>query len=449
MNLYVDSENVGTSTSDNVPLNGGTSLAIGNNDDATINSQLQGDMAEVSAYNQVLTNTERQRVESYFAIKYGITRAGGSGEENYLAADAGSVWTWAEQPTYNFKIAGIGRDDASCLLQNKSRSSSANSIVTMEIASTIDTDDSFLIWGSENKALEATEAQGNTEFNKSQVQSRFFREWYVQETGSVGEVDLTFDLSTTSGPSGVGTNNLNQLRLMRDADGDFTSGVTLVEPTSIDAINKIVTFRVNLVDTEFFTLGSTEKYALPVTLISFDAKPKANKSVDLKWSTASEIGNAFFTIERSLNGREFTPIANIQGAGDSDDIIHYSFEDLFPRNGTSYYRLRQNDFNGEFEYSEVKRVVISAAEASATFNVYPNPIKNGEKLNLAYSVSNTQEIEVQIVSASGILIDRSRKIIQVEEKSVVLDASKLKKGLNMIRIVDGDGNIVTFKVISQ
>lgn len=449
MNLYVDSENVGTSTSDNVSLNGGTSLAIGNIDDATINSQLQGDIAAVSAYNRVLTNTERQRVESYFAIKYGITRAGGSGEENYLAADAGSVWTWAEQPTYNFKIAGIGRDDASCLLQNKSRSSSANSIVTMEIASSIDTDDSFLIWGSENKALEATEAQGNTEFNKSQVQSRFFREWYVQETGSVGEVDLTFDLSTTSGPSGVGTNNLNQLRLMRDADGDFTSGVTLVEPTSIDAINKIVTFRVNLVDTEFFTLGSTEKYALPVTLISFDAKPKANKSVELKWSTASEIGNAFFTIERSLNGREFTPIANIQGSGDSDDIIHYSFEDLFPRNGTSYYRLKQNDFNGEFEYSEVKRVVISAVELSATFNVYPNPIKNGEKLNLAYSVSKTQEIEIQIVSASGILIDRSRKIIQVEEKSVVLDTSKLKKGLNMIRIIDGDGNIVTFKVISQ
>ncbi len=450
MNLYVDSENVDNgNVSDNVSLNGGTSLAIGNNDDATINSQLQGDIAAVSAYNRVLTTTERQRVESYFAIKYGITRAGGSGEENYLAADAGIVWTWAEQPTYNFKIAGIARDDASCLLQNKSRSSSANSIVTMEIASSIDTDDSFLIWGSENKALEATEAQGNTEFNKSQVQSRFFREWYVQETGSVGEVDLSFDLSTTSGPSGVGTNNLNQLRLMRDADGDFTSGVTLVEPTSIDAINKTVTFRVNLLDTEFFTLGSTEKYALPVTLISFDAKPKANKSVEIQWSTASEIGNAFFTIERSLNGREFTPIANIQGSGNSDNIIHYSFEDLFPRNGTSYYRLKQNDFNGEFEYSEVKRVVISTAEASTTFNVYPNPIKNGEGLNLAYSVSTTQEIEIQIVSASGILIDRSRKIIQVEEKSITLDASKLKKGLNMIRIIDGDGNIVTFKVINQ
>jgi hypothetical protein len=449
MNLYVDSQNVGTGTSDNVSLSGGTSIGVGNNDDATINSQLQGDIAAVIAYDRVLTATERQRVESYFAINYGITRAGDSGEEDYLAADAGVVWAWAEQSTYNYKIAGIARDDASCLLQNKTRSSSTSSVVTMEIASSFDTDDSFLIWGSQNVALEATEAQGNTEFNTSQVQSRFFREWYVQETGSVGEVDLTFDLSTTSGPSGIGTNNLNLLRLMRDADGDFTSGVTLVEPTSIDAINKTVTFRVNLVDTEFFTLGSTEKYALPITLISFEAKPKANKTVDIKWSTASESGNAFFSIERSLNGREFTPIANIQGAGDSEDVINYSFEDLFPRKGTSYYRLKQTDFNGEFEYSEVKRVVIENIDASASFNVYPNPIKNGENLNLSYSVSTTQEIEIQIVSASGILIDRSRKIIQVEEKSISLDSSKLKKGLNLIRIIDGDGNVITFKVLSQ
>jgi hypothetical protein len=449
MNLYVDSQNVGSSTSDNVSLNGGTSMGVGNNDDATINSQLQGDIAAVIAYDRVLTTTERQRVESYFAIKYGITRAGDSGQEDYLAADAGVVWAWAEQPTYNYKIAGIARDDASCLSQNKTRSSSTSSVVTMEIASSFDADDSFLIWGSENVALEATKSEGNTEFNKAQVKSRFFREWYVQESGTVGEVNLTFDLSTTAGPTGVGTNNLNLLRLMRDADGDFTSGVTLVEPTSIDAINKTVTFRVNLADTEFFTLGSIERTALPITLISFDAKSKANKSVDIKWSTASESGNAFFSIERSLNGKEFTPIANIQGAGDSDDVINYSFEDLFPRNGTNYYRLKQTDFNGEFEYSEVKRVMINSIDQSASFNVYPNPVKHGESLKLAYSVSTTQEIEIQIVSASGILIDRSRKIIQVEEKSISLDSSKLKKGLNLIRIIDGDGNVITFKVLSQ
>jgi hypothetical protein len=266
----------------------------------------------------------------------------------------------------------------------------------------------------------------------------------------VGEVDLTFDLSTTAGPSGVGTNNLNLLRLMRDADGDFTSGVTLVSPTSIDAENKTITFRVNLVDTEFFTLGSTEKYALPITLISFDAKPKANRSVEIKWSTSSEIGNAFFTIERSLNGREFTPIATLQGGGDSEDIINYRFEDLFPVKGTTYYRLKQTDFNGEFDYSEIKRVLlISDEETKAAFGIYPNPVKTGDGMSLAYRISSTQEIEIQIVSASGILIDRSKKIIQVEEKSIDLDTSKLKKGLNLIRIIDSEGNITTIKLIHQ
>jgi hypothetical protein len=451
MNLFIDSKNVGSSTSDDISLGGGTSMALGNNDDATIASQFQGDIAAVSAYNRVLTAVERQRVESYFAVKYGITRAGDSGEENYLAADGGDVWVWTEQPTYNYKIAGIARDDASCLLQNKTRSSSASSVITMEIASAFDNDDAFMIWGSENVALEATKAQGNTEFNTSQVQSRFFREWYVQESASaVGEVDLTFDLSTVSGPSGVGTNNLNLLRLMRDDDGDFNSGVTLVTPTAIDAVEKTVTFRVNFADTEFFTLGSTEKYALPITLISFDVKSKANKSVEVKWSTASEVGNAFFTIERSLNGREFTPIATLQGAGDSEYVIDYRFEDLYPVSGTSYYRLKQTDFNGEYDYSEMKRVIfIPNDQLGATFGIYPNPIKNGESLSLTYAISITQEIEIQIVSASGILIDRSKRIIRAEEQSVELDASQLKKGLNLIRVIDSKGKITTIKVITQ
>ncbi|MFT7381688.1 MAG: hypothetical protein ACI9Z3_001577 [Roseivirga sp.] len=62
---------------------------------------------------------------------------------------------------------------------------------------------------------------------------------------------------------------------------------------------------------------------------------------------------------------------------------------------------------------------------------------------------STREIEIQIVLAFGVFLDRSKKIIQVEEKSISLDSSKLKKGLNLIRIIDGNGNIITIKVISQ
>ena len=183
-------------------------MGIGNHDDATVASQFQGDISEAITYSRVLTANERMRVDSYLAIKYGITRAGDSGEEDYLASDGGEVWDWSEQATYNFNIAGLARDDDSCLIQEKSKSSKENAIVTIQSAASLDVDDSFMLWGSENKSLTATKAQGNIEFDPSQVKSRLFREWYVQETGTVGLVDITFDLFSIGGPSGVGTNNL-------------------------------------------------------------------------------------------------------------------------------------------------------------------------------------------------------------------------------------------------
>lgn len=447
--LYVDAANVGSGTSDNVSLNGGTAMGIGNNDDYTVNSQLQGDIAEAIAFSRVLTANERIRVDSYLALKYGITRAGGTGEKDYLASDGGITWDWTEQPTYNYNISGLARDDNSCFLQETSKSSNAGTIVKMATVSPIGVDDSFSVWGSENKPLTGTKADGNVEFNTAQVKSRLFREWYVQETGTVGLVDLTFDLFSIGGPSGVGTNNLNLVRLMLDADGDFTSGVTLQAPTSIDAVKKTVTFRVNLADTQFFTLGATEKYALPITLISFDAKNMNNESVQLKWTTASEIGNAFYTIERSANGKDFTAIGALEGAGNSDEILNYTYNDLEPLNGTSYYRLKQTDFNGEFEYSEIKRVSLSKNqfETKNEFSVYPNPIVFGEKFKLAYKTPEDQIIELQVVTTSGVVVSHSSHEIKVSSSYLELESKDLPKGLNLIRIIDRDRKITTIKIL--
>tara|TARA_R110001592_G_scaffold62235_10_gene190309 strand:+ start:2472 stop:8108 length:5637 start_codon:yes stop_codon:yes gene_type:complete len=447
--LYVDAANVGSGTSDNVSLNGGTAMGVGNNDDYTVNSQFQGDIAEAITYSRVLTANERIRVDSYLALKYGITRAGGTGEKDYLASDGGVTWDWTEQPTYNYNISGLARDDDSCFLQETSKSSNTGTIVKMATVSPIGVDDSFSVWGSENKPLTGTKDDGNIEFNTSQVKSRLFREWYLQETGTVGQVDLTFNLFSLDGPSGVGTNNLNLVRLMLDADGDFTSGVTLQAPTSIDAVKKTVTFRVDLTDTQFFTLGSTEKYALPITLISFDAKNINNKSVQLKWTTASEVGNAYYTVERSANGKDFTAIGVLNGAGNSDEILNYTYSDSEPLTGTSYYRLKQTDFNGEFDYSEVKRVLLTKAqlEINNEFSVFPNPVVLGEKFKLAYKVAEDQDIELQVVTSSGVVVSTSNFEIKATSDYLELESKGLPKGLNLIRIIDRDRKVVTIKIL--
>ncbi|MGB0431755.1 MAG: hypothetical protein ACPGLV_14875, partial [Bacteroidia bacterium] len=118
-----------------------------------------------------------------------------------------------------------------------------------------------------------------------------------------------------------------------------------------------------------FAIGSTGS-ALPVDLVSFNAK-SFDKKVMLTWQTAMEINNDRFEIERLALGENWTPIGEIKGAGNSVDVLRYSFVDLNPVNGINYYRLKQVDFNGEFEYSNVLNVEFTPAIHD--FSVYPNP----------------------------------------------------------------------------
>jgi hypothetical protein len=447
--LYANSANIASGTSTNDALSTPTTFGIGNHDVPNVASQFNGKVAEAIAYSSVLTANERQRVESYLAVKYGITRnAGGTATEDYLASDSGIIWDWSEQPIYSNNIAGIGRDDNSCYVQSKSKSQNNGSLVTMENVGTFTSDDSFMLWGNNNVAIEATRAQGNTEYNTSQVNSRLFREWYVQETGNVGNVTLTYDLATVTGPSGLGTNNLNQVRLMVDADGDFTSGVTLIAPTSIDAINKKVTFTVNLADTQFFTLGSIEKNALPITLISFEAKKLNEKQVRLDWATADETNNSFFTIERSANGVDFERIANLQGAGNSENTNLYNWVDINPISGNNYYRLRQTDFSGESSVSEMVRVFIEFNPIRIDFNVYPNPIQIGENLNIKYAVSEVSQLGIKFVSTSGQVLLNQNETVYPESGVLSLPTDKLQRGLTLVIITNlATNQKQTFKVI--
>lgn len=111
--------------------------------------------------------------------------------------------------------------------------------------------------------------------------------------------------------------------------------------------------------------GST----LPITLVSFLAEP-AGTGILLEWSTASEKDNAHFTVERSADAITFGPVLQLPGAGNSQALLHYSAMDPDPMPGTSYYRLRQTDFNGTTTVSDMVAVI---AGEERVFTVQPNP----------------------------------------------------------------------------
>jgi len=115
--------------------------------------------------------------------------------------------------------------------------------------------------------------------------------------------------------------------------------------------NVLTVVRTGLTSFSDFAVAKHDAFPLPIELLYFTAE-KLDESILLKWATASEINNDYFTIERSSDLKNGIEIAKISGAGDSRTICNYYFEDNQPLRGINYYRLKQTDFDGSYDYSK-------------------------------------------------------------------------------------------------
>ncbi len=111
---------------------------------------------------------------------------------------------------------------------------------------------------------------------------------------------------------------------------------------------------------------------LPVEMTYFKAQMEGTK-VLLTWQTASELNNDHFEVERSFDGINFDILGTVQGNGTTTEIQNYEFVDHTPGSSYNYYRLRQVDFDGEFEYSRTKTVTGDQVSQAPMVRIYPNP----------------------------------------------------------------------------
>jgi hypothetical protein len=120
---------------------------------------------------------------------------------------------------------------------------------------------------------------------------------------------------------------------------------------------------------------------LPVTLVDFSART-VDQKVELNWTTSEEINNSHFEIERSANPNDgFVNVGKVLGNGNSEAFSTYRFVDATAEEGTNYYRLKQIDFDGTFEYSPI--VVVELEEASERIlSVFPNPVAAGDRITV-------------------------------------------------------------------
>jgi hypothetical protein len=134
-----------------------------------------------------------------------------------------------------------------------------------------------------------------------------------------------------------------------------------------------------------FAMAQVIDVPLPVTLISFTAKALEN-AIELKWVTETEINNDYFEIEQSKDGRVFSPVGKVTGAGNSKTVQNYSFVDKQPYQGISYYRLKQVDFDKHFEYSSTLSVEYNGTTDNFNVLIYPNPTV-GSTFNVRFNTS--------------------------------------------------------------
>jgi len=164
---------------------------------------------------------------------------------------------------------------------------------------------------------------------------------------------------------------------------------------------------------------------LPVELISFKAN-LAGEVVEISWATASETDNDYFTLEKSNDGKSWFNISEVTGAGTSNIKIVYYFTDNNPFPGLSYYRLKQTDYDGQFEYFTP---VVVLYEPDNLFKIYPNPTADILKISTS---SDLSEAAIFVKNLRG----QSQRIdIDVASYQAILNVSPLPKGVYILEIV--------------
>ncbi|MEQ1732430.1 MAG: T9SS type A sorting domain-containing protein [Bacteroidia bacterium] len=179
---------------------------------------------------------------------------------------------------------------------------------------------------------------------------------------------------------------------------------------------------------------------LPINLLDFTASAKLNYNT-VEWITASETNNNYFEVESSDDAVSFKTIRNVKGAGNSTTNLKYSIRDenYYP---TTYYRLKQVDYDGNFTYSEVRDVnrTETYKETPFTINIMPNPT-NGE-VNIRL-INGTKDIYTVVVySVEGKLLMKMELQEHEFNKGIVLDLSVIENGLYNIEVYSTKGTVV-------
>lgn len=187
---------------------------------------------------------------------------------------------------------------------------------------------------------------------------------------------------------------------------------------------------------------------LPVDFYSVSAKLEG-AAVSVNWSTASELNNNYFDVEKSIDGgKNWNKFSSIKANGNSIINKKYNVLDLKPTTGMNYYRIKQVDINGQFKYSGI--VYVKVAIDRTTASVVNNPV-NAAGIIIDFSSKTNQRLSLSLYDITGKLVASDRLIVpEGSSRKILNKANNIQQGMYILNIVDESGTtIYNGKLVKQ
>lgn len=224
------------------------------------------------------------------------------------------------------------------------------------------------------------------------------------------------------------------------------NGAAEVTVPDLPAATTTARIKVEAVNNIFFAISKKDfsiANALPVSWLSFTVSKNDTRSALLSWSTANEINNNHFEVERSINGFSFIKITTVTAGKNTNVVQQYSFTDNNLNTGTYYYRIKQVDNDGKFTYSKTVSVSIDANGISVS--VQPNPAS--EKTTIIFNKA-CASAEINITNTAGSKVyNKLLKGVQLNYQ-LPIDVSSFAKGIYFINIKT-DNESTTQKLVVE
>lgn len=205
------------------------------------------------------------------------------------------------------------------------------------------------------------------------------------------------------------------------ADAEYTINITNENYPDCGSVSSTV---------RVFADGTCE-FLLPIALVDFYGRAEAD-AIGVYWTTALELNNAYMAVERSVNGIDFEEIGQVPGQGTTDEMQSYTFIDNYPVPGVNYYRLRQVDFDGAFEYHPVISVLF---DRPLTFSLQASPNPVSDFLQVEWSLPNAEDGQIRVFDAQGRMM--SKRAIGQGSGRYNLPVSNLTGGIYLLQLVQG------------